>query len=593
MRPGPYSHRALLLVIAVLGLTTLGHAQSRQGLPTPNACPVVGAGPPPCRDVDGDGFCDSWEIAKRIPGGALLPDADPNKPDIYVWYDWMDYGLNHNTCATDLNCTQSGLGHAGEKCGGLDSQYPGRCTYACQADSDCTSRWPTEVHAGERCIQNACQHTHDPLVAGPDELNAVIARFAQHSINLHILRGQARPHSNVVSFRRNEEMTIGCEGGSLTAGTVGPGQYAVSLNDLKPLAASSQAYHYTLFSHYSGCDSQSHCSAIPANGSTCPSPMAFGQAGLAEQGGNDFVVSLGGIVNKTGVNPHFQIASAFMHELGHNLGLHHGGNEPANYKPNYLSIMNYRYEKSGVVVGNGLNSRVAAGCSTDSECGGDGGTCVQSSPAGGHCSVSARACNTSGECPVDGESCLLPPPRLKVCSRSAYACEVGSDCPSDESCLARTQPGSCARLDYSRQTLPIGGLTPGALDEAHLDDTVGLGSGNTDIFTHGDGRCSSVNKPAGSTGPVNWAGTGVLTTPSGDLIRFGEESFADTDVQADVNALGIECDPDPRDIHTGYTDWPDLSGIPFAYKFQCAAPLNGTRKVERGIAPAEMQSEGP
>ena len=32
-----------------------------------------------------------------------------------------------------------------------------------------------------------------------------------------------------------------------------------------------------------------------------------------------------------------------MHELGHNLGLWHGGFEGCNYKPNYNSVMNYQY----------------------------------------------------------------------------------------------------------------------------------------------------------------------------------------------------------------------------------------------------------
>lgn len=36
-------------------------------------------------------------------------------------------------------------------------------------------------------------------------------------------------------------------------------------------------------------------------------------------------------------------ASMLMHELGHSLGLGHGGDEPDNCKPNYLSIMNYVY----------------------------------------------------------------------------------------------------------------------------------------------------------------------------------------------------------------------------------------------------------
>lgn len=38
----------------------------------------------------------------------------------------------------------------------------------------------------------------------------------------------------------------------------------------------------------------------------------------------------------------------FMHEFGHNLGLLHGGNENENYKPNYLSVMNYTFQFGGL-----------------------------------------------------------------------------------------------------------------------------------------------------------------------------------------------------------------------------------------------------
>ena len=37
-------------------------------------------------------------------------------------------------------------------------------------------------------------------------------------------------------------------------------------------------------------------------------------------------------------------SAVFMHELGHSLGLGHGGGDDVNYKPNYLSIMNYRFQ---------------------------------------------------------------------------------------------------------------------------------------------------------------------------------------------------------------------------------------------------------
>ncbi|MGV9383014.1 CARDB domain-containing protein [Nonomuraea sp. NPDC003707] len=44
-------------------------------------------------------------------------------------------------------------------------------------------------------------------------------------------------------------------------------------------------------------------------------------------------------------------AGTLMHELGHALGLAHGGDTRTNYKPNYLSIMNYAYEPAGIPTG--------------------------------------------------------------------------------------------------------------------------------------------------------------------------------------------------------------------------------------------------
>jgi hypothetical protein len=41
-------------------------------------------------------------------------------------------------------------------------------------------------------------------------------------------------------------------------------------------------------------------------------------------------------------------ASTFMHELGHNLGLNHGGGDAVNCKPNYPSVMNYPSSHPGM-----------------------------------------------------------------------------------------------------------------------------------------------------------------------------------------------------------------------------------------------------
>lgn len=98
-------------------------------------------------------------------------------------------------------------------------------------------------------------------------------------------------------------------------------------------------------------------------------------SGVAELGGNDFIVSLAvrepihPTINPTGndyedsanslvipfnatiptpapaitfdsIFADYQ-AGTFMHELGHTLGLLHGGRDITNFKPNYLSVMSY------------------------------------------------------------------------------------------------------------------------------------------------------------------------------------------------------------------------------------------------------------
>lgn len=62
--------------------------------------------------------------------------------------------------------------------------------------------------------------------------------------------------------------------------------------------------------------------------------------------GSDFIVALSSPVSER------ELTGTFMHELGHNLGLHHGGGDDINQKPNYLSIMNYEFQFSGLQPGN-------------------------------------------------------------------------------------------------------------------------------------------------------------------------------------------------------------------------------------------------
>ena len=509
--------------------------ETRVGDPCLGPNPACSSG---CADSDGDGLNDAWEIAGGIDMNGdgrideeydlLLRGADPHRQDVFVQYDWMGYSTPGNACNIDSDCTTGiGQGHSGETCTGVQAlpSQAASCRYACSTDADCTSRGAG--HLTEKCAANSCVHTHDPDTLAPGALQAVVDSYAAHGINLHLIRGHALPHSLVASYRLDSQMTNVCEGAAQPA--VGVGKYAVSLYDLK--AASSLdplkvAYHYGLFSHYSGCDTAADCMRCPPaqdpNGSNKNSP-SFGESGLAEVSGNDFVVSLGGRFQDLSHEPGtFDVGSTFMHELGHNLGLRHGGGidtlcttvgaacplggvctqtgpgkfclggEEINAKPNYLSVMNYRYQFGGI----------------------------------------------------------------------AYASMVGSSLPIGQ------------RLDYSTQVLPAGGNTPGYLDQSTvpnqpafsdpgsgLNEPAGLGSGVADIFTFTDARETGVPRLAASTGPVDWNGDGAFTS---------------LNVQADTN-----CGPAGFGDHScmfpqyallkGHADWGPAGQNSFTYQFQCTA----------------------
>ncbi len=73
----------------------------------------------------------------------------------------------------------------------------------------------------------------------------------------------------------------------------------------------------------------------------------YGSSGLGYIGAPGFVVTVGPRFWGKSATSDVRVAT-FVHELGHNLGLRHGGTEDVNYKPNYLSVMNYMYQIYGV-----------------------------------------------------------------------------------------------------------------------------------------------------------------------------------------------------------------------------------------------------
>ena len=174
----------------------------------------------------------------------------------------------------------------------------------------------------------------------PDDgaMAAVIAAFAaapvsnpdgQPGIRLHIqLDEQAIAHNNALAMQ-------GCTAPApagvpdfdiVKSGNSGtPGHFGTASERLNPqsIDAKRLVFHYTLFVH---------------------GLLGLGTVtGCGEYPGNDFVVSLGAVAG-SGTDYNGTVrdqAGTFMHELGHNLRLGHGGGDPINCKPNYLSVMSY------------------------------------------------------------------------------------------------------------------------------------------------------------------------------------------------------------------------------------------------------------
>lgn len=88
------------------------------------------------------------------------------------------------------------------------------------------------------------------------------------------------------------------------------------------------------------------------------------ETGAYDRLGTRFVLTGGNFNKRSGFSTQ-QMAGTFIHELGHTLGLGHGGTDHEGYKPNYFSVMNYAHQLAGLPTANSDRkfdySRAAAG----------------------------------------------------------------------------------------------------------------------------------------------------------------------------------------------------------------------------------------
>jgi len=179
-------------------------------------------------------------------------------------------------------------------------------------------------------------------------LDKVVAAFAARGIALHPDVGSLySPSFNPAAYNLGGGTAVPYAAG-ITLGATNDGRanlyaYKTAYMDVRLHAV----FYYMLFANSQNADGSG------------------GSSGLAEVGGNDSIITLGswGLNTRStydiNVLTNYQ-AGTIMHEFGHNLGLQHGGFEGTNYKPNYVSVMNYMYQLSGLpTIGNGEGDRYA------------------------------------------------------------------------------------------------------------------------------------------------------------------------------------------------------------------------------------------
>jgi len=412
--------------------------------PDPNFAHCSTSGTGEWLDSDSDGLSDAAEMQGYIDVNAngvydagidvpLRVDGapDPNKPDIYFHYD---YFFNDGTCAP-----------------------PGITPYV---------------------------HDHNPPATA---IAMIKAAFAARGIKLHIdPRHDAIPECGISGARVVTNLTSGpggnwainpaCGGDSSTGGVA-------SMHALKQahLGVLSAAYHYLVFSHYSTCPDQAHCNACPGSSeSACGTGiLVAGSLGDAEIFGDDIIVSFGANTdNPQPGEPAVGLetwAAVTMHELGHNLGLLHGGaGDCTNQKPNYLSVMNYDFYGGGLLEAAYPGAKTYKTCTVDTDCGGEPYHCSQQTD------------------PSDPAQCTNP---------------------SDPA----TCPHWCYHIDYSDRlltTLYPNGFPQTGLDQNHLNETAGLqgapDSQDLTFYYWGGGLFSGYAPTNGE--PIDWNGDGTYSS---------------------------------------------------------------------------------
>jgi hypothetical protein len=307
-------------------------------VPPPPICPITVSDPDGDKDSDGDGLLDCWE------DGTLWPtDLRPGIALNGV------YGQNPATNRFTL-CVDLGSQTAGEMGGTIG--FGPSAGEACASKSIPDIFVEADYMPGHRPNFDAVQDVVNAFIGAPGPPT----ELGPGPVRLHVQLGDQFPiHSQRIGLVPCTDAappgppTVNdADFDTLKATWFGTAADRADLT-LKRLNARNWVYHYGVWAHNQE-----------------PSTPANTSSGCAETPGNDFIVTLGSwngsdpVTGHTYVGTRTEQAGTFMHELGHNLNLRHGGGDTrsasqifadltkfyvdTNCKPQYVSVMNYAYQ---------------------------------------------------------------------------------------------------------------------------------------------------------------------------------------------------------------------------------------------------------
>jgi hypothetical protein len=262
-----------------------------------------------CADTDSDRLCDAYETGSNFYAGPANTGTSPTNPDT------DGDGL---TDGDEVLGTLGGLNLRGM------GANPLKKNILFEYD------WIDDSHF--ESFEASCgAHSHRPTAAIIDRVSAAFA---------------ASPLTNPDGTTGITLIHDYGQGGELTGGTVishaaniTGGVNGTDYGNTKAANFASNRngyFHYVLMAHYY--------------------TEGLGSSGQAELPGDDLIVTLGCSYSSTNF-----VANTIMHEAGHNFNIRHGGNENCNWKPNYNSVMNYRFQFNGVDANTSCNALGSSG----------------------------------------------------------------------------------------------------------------------------------------------------------------------------------------------------------------------------------------